>query len=304
MPPFDASALGGVVDPLSSPLLARVALMLGGLLGSALVVLRVAVRNRLTRAGLFVRWRTWFVIAPVFSLLVLAGPLPLAGLAAALGVQAAREYTSLAGLGGADRAVLLGAALAMPVACLVVPFGAPTLVLVLVLPLVATLPALLEQDAESGRPRVAGLAFGLLYVPVPLSLLVALDRTAGPGLVLSLALAVALSDVGAFTFGRLFGRRPLAPRLSPSKTWAGLAGNLVGAALGMTLLDPGASRWLLIPLVAVGAVWGDLLESLLKRSAGVKDTGAWLPGFGGLLDRLDSLLVVLPLVYALLELLP
>ena len=149
------------------------------------------------------------------------------------------------------------------------------------------------------------LAFGVWYLPVNLALLVILEKTAGPGLLLSLALAVALSDVGAFTIGRLLGRKQLAPALSPSKTWAGLVGNLVGAVLGLLLLHDllpaGLSLPLLALVVAVGAVWGDLLESLLKRSAGVKDSAAWLPGFGGLLDRLDSLLVVLPLVFALVE---
>jgi phosphatidate cytidylyltransferase len=118
--------------------------------------------------------------------------------------------------------------------------------------------------------------------------------------VLALALATALSDVGAFTAGKLFGRHTphLAQRLSPSKTVAGLGGNLAGAALGVLLLQP--QRPLLLLVVAIGAVWGDLLESLLKRSAGAKDAGSWLLGFGGLLDRLDSLLVVLPLATAVL----
>jgi phosphatidate cytidylyltransferase len=156
---------------------------------------------------------------------------------------------------------------------------------------------------------VTRLAFGLWYLPLGLALLVVLEQAprAGPGLLLSVALAVALSDVGAFAIGRLCGRRRLAPALSPSKTWAGLVGNLAGAALGVLLLSrlvpPNVSVPVLALVVAVGAVWGDLLESLLKRSAGVKDAGAWLPGFGGLLDRLDSLLLVLPLVYVLVEVL-
>src|SRR5207248_313938 len=115
--------------------------------------------------------------------------------------------------------------------------------------------------------------------------------------------ATALSDVGAFTTGKLFGRYTprLTKHLSPSKTVAGVLGNLLGAALGLALLAPGAL--ILAPIVALGAVWGDLIESLLKRAAGAKDAGSWLPGFGGLLDRLDSLLVVLPLTFAALEVL-
>ena len=295
-------------DPLASPLLAPLGLTLAGLLGSSLVALRVAVRGQLSTSSLFVRWRTWLVIAPLFSLIVLAGPLPLAVFAAALAVQGSREYAALAGLTSADRRLLTAAAVVSPAVCLFAPLGVSALVL---LPLLASVPALLSQDAERGLARLSRLTFGALYVPLPLSLLVVLDQLpgAGPGLVLGVALAVALSDVGAFAAGRLVGRKQLAPRLSPSKTWAGLLGNLAGAWLGLLLLGHvlpariGSSLPLLALVVAVGAVWGDLLESLLKRGAGVKDSAAWLPGFGGLLDRLDSLLVVLPLVYAVVAVL-
>ena len=104
--------------------------------------------------------------------------------------------------------------------------------------------------------------------------------------------------------GSRLGGRKLAPALSPNKTWAGAGGNLLGAAVGVALVAfalPVAGRlgWLIgLPLlIAGGAVWGDLLELAFKRAAGAKDAGTWLPGFGGLLDRLDSLIVVAPLVY-------
>jgi phosphatidate cytidylyltransferase len=181
-----------------------------------------------------------------------------------------------------------------------VPFAflaAPTFQFGVLVPLLASLPALLSEDIEDGLHRVPRLAFGLCYIPLLLSLLVSLE-VHGPGVVLAVALATALSDVGAFTFGRLFGHRQLAARLSPSKTVAGGVGNFFGALLGLWLmhgLAPGIPWLLLAALVAVGAVWGDLLESLLKRAAGTKDAGACLPGFGGVLDRIDSLLIVLPL---------
>jgi phosphatidate cytidylyltransferase len=124
---------------------------------------------------------------------------------------------------------------------------------------------------------------------------------------LLVGLAVAMSDVGAFTIGRLLGRRPLAPQLSPSKTIEGVAGNLVGAVAGVLLLSPVWPAYLNLRaalglglLIGGAAVWGDLVESALKRAHGAKDAGTWLPGFGGLLDRVDSLILALPLVaYAL-----
>jgi phosphatidate cytidylyltransferase len=116
--------------------------------------------------------------------------------------------------------------------------------------------------------------------------------------------ACAGSDVGAFIVGRRFGRHPLAPTLSPGKTREGLIGNVLGAAVGLApfvpLLRPNFDPQALVVivfLVAIGSVWGDLLESAIKREAGVKDAARWLPGFGGILDRIDSLLLVVPLVY-------
>jgi phosphatidate cytidylyltransferase len=291
-------------DPLASPYFQRLGITLAGLLGSSFLALLLALRSRLATSSLFVRWRTWLLIAPAFTLVVLSGPLPLALFAAALAVQGSREYASLAGLAPADRRLLIAASMLLPPGCL---FLAAHPALLLALPLAATLPALVSQDAEHGLGRLTRLAFGVWYLPVSLALLVVLDQKVGPGLLLSVALAVALSDVSAFTLGRLFGQRRLAPGLSPSKTWAGMVGNLAGAALGLLLLKDLLPAAVSLPLLAVvvggGAVWGDLLESLLKRSAGVKDTGAWLPGFGGLLDRLDSLLIVLPLVFVCVEVL-
>jgi phosphatidate cytidylyltransferase len=149
-------------------------------------------------------------------------------------------------------------------------------------------------------------AVGLVLVSVLLVHAVALvvERgELGAALFVALAVGCAGSDVGAFVVGRRFGRTPLAPRLSPNKTRAGLVGNLLGAAIALGLFAPALSRFgpaflvLLVPLVAAGSVWGDLLESAIKREAGVKDTAAWLPGFGGILDRIDSLLITVALGY-------
>jgi phosphatidate cytidylyltransferase len=163
--------------------------------------------------------------------------------------------------------------------------------------------------ADTGRAiRDLGMAaVGVVIVSVLLVHGVALGvehRDAGIALVLALAVACAFSDVGAFMVGRSFGRHPLEPRLSPNKTREGVIGNVLGAALALVLFIPaivpvfGWPFWIaLIPLVAGGSLWGDLLESAAKREAGAKDAGRWLPGFGGILDRIDSLLVTVALGY-------
>ena len=129
------------------------------------------------------------------------------------------------------------------------------------------------------------------------------------GLIFALLTTFA-TDSGAYFVGRLAGRHKMAPNLSPGKTWEGAAGGLAAAvsvALLLSLLPPqylnlGLAWWqpALIGLaVGIAAQGGDLLESALKRFAGVKDAGALFPGHGGMLDRLDSLLLTLPLVYYL-----
>jgi len=116
------------------------------------------------------------------------------------------------------------------------------------------------------------------------------------------------SDIGAYAAGKTFGKHKMAPQISPGKTWEGWAGGfaltlVVGWAVGFMLPDmPLAHRLVAAGVVAVFAPLGDLAESMLKRSVGVKDSGSIMPGHGGLLDRFDAFLLVLP-VLALLQLL-
>jgi phosphatidate cytidylyltransferase len=104
------------------------------------------------------------------------------------------------------------------------------------------------------------------------------------------------TDIGGYFAGRKYGRRKLAPSISPGKTWAGLYGGIAAATMfaGAWALAFGLDRWLLLlaPPFALAAQLGDLFESKMKRVAGVKDSGNWLPGHGGLLDRLDGLVPV------------
>lgn len=155
------------------------------------------------------------------------------------------------------------------------------------------------------RPQLAG---GVVYCGLPVLALVVLRREEA-GLVLALwAMSLVwATDIGGYVAGRAIGGPKLAPRISPSKTWAGLLGGVaLAAALGATLHAQAGLPLRLAaatPLLAILAQLGDLYESTLKRRAGVKDSGRILPGHGGVLDRLDGVVPVAP-VAALLALLP
>jgi len=122
--------------------------------------------------------------------------------------------------------------------------------------------------------------------------------------------AAAAGDTAAFLVGSRFGRRPIAPSVSPNKTWEGFVGGLLGAALLAGLVLPldgssGVLRGVIVgALVGVAGFLGDLVASMIKRDLGVKDLGRLLPGPGGVLDRVDGLLLALPVGHALLVVLP
>ncbi|GAB3853661.1 phosphatidate cytidylyltransferase [Hymenobacter terrigena] len=159
--------------------------------------------------------------------------------------------------------------------------------------------------------NAAAVVFGLMYISVPMTLLNVIAYSAGqynPRRIFALLFLIWASDIGAYAVGRAIGKHKLAPQISPGKTWEGWAGGfvltlVVGWAIGYMLPDmPLTHRLVAAGVVAVFAPLGDLAESMLKRSVGVKDSGSIMPGHGGLLDRFDAFLLVLP-VLALLQLL-
>jgi phosphatidate cytidylyltransferase len=290
-----------ISDPLASPYWWPLLAVLGSVLGGSLPALLLAGARR---DLLLRRWGVWAGIAPVFLLALLGGGLPLALVLALVTGQGLREYARLMGLPRAGEWALAGAGAITPLVALLWPALLPALPVAL--GLAATLPLLAGAGGAAGVRHLAFAALGWGYIAGLLThaLLLYQRGDGGPGLLLAAGVGTALSDVGAFIVGSRLGGRKLAPALSPNKTWAGLGGNLLGAVAGVALTSfalPADERglWLVgLPvLVAGGAVWGDLLESGFKRAAGAKDAGTWLPGFGGLLDRLDSLIVVVPLVY-------
>ena len=149
--------------------------------------------------------------------------------------------------------------------------------------------------------------FAMIYLPFLASFVLAMLSPAdGARRVLTFVILTICSDIGGYFAGITFGRHPMAPVISPKKTWEGFAGSaaacLAGGGLCVTLLLHGhAWQGLLVGAAAVlAATLGDLAESMIKRDLEIKDMGTLLPGHGGIMDRLDSLLIVAPVVWLLL----
>ncbi len=162
-----------------------------------------------------------------------------------------------------------------------------------------------DRDALA---RAAAAVFPALYLGLPIGAMVALRALRGRETLFLLLLTVIVSDTAQYYSGRAFGRRLLAPAISPKKTIEGAIGGFVFGALLVVIVGtwwlpemPIAFRALLgAALVALG-IAGDLFESMLKRSAGVKDSSALIPGHGGVLDRIDALLFAAPIYYIVLK---
>lgn len=173
---------------------------------------------------------------------------------------------------------------------------------------------LYKKDADP----IANWAFsflGQVFVALPFSLmnLIVFTRQTGPGstytplLLLAIFIFVWLNDTGAFLIGSWFGKRKLFERISPKKSWEGFYGGLLFALAGSVLfewLEPEISwyKWTgLAAVIVIFGTWGDLAESLLKRTLHVKDSGHLLPGHGGMLDRFDSVIMAAPAALIYIE---
>jgi len=213
-----------------------------------------------------------------------------AGIAAALGSQIPRGVIGIA----------------VVAACIAVG-GSFLAIDVVIMSAVITVGALAVASGSPG-PRVlhdsAASLLPIAYIGLPLGAIAAVRALGGREAVLLLMLTIVISDSAQYYTGRAFGRRPLAPTISPKKTLEGAFGGLIFGTLAMAVggryVFPEANLFLLVlvsaSIAALGIV-GDLFESLLKRSAGVKDSSHIIPGHGGVLDRIDSWLFAAPLYY-------
>jgi len=264
------------------------------------------------------------LIAVVFGIVFFGNQLVLAIAACVVALLAAYEYSALtiAAGAGVPEWWLLSAITLLFAQSQFLPLEGP-------LPLLSflglsLLTYLAFYDARHGRlkytlPVAAEGFFGLIYIGYPLMLVpMFFAKENGKTLLVFLMLVVWTGDIAALYIGKAVGRHKLAPALSPNKTWEGSAASLAGsvliaaglaglcnliAARGTTILHISEPLWqtlLLAAVVNVAAQIGDLVESAIKRGVGVKDSGAMLPGHGGILDRIDALLVAAPVLWYLL----
>jgi phosphatidate cytidylyltransferase len=195
-----------------------------------------------------------------------------------------------------------------------------------IVPFIFLTRAMRNKDLSTGYPAAAASSFAFVYIALPMAMLVQLrEQAAGAIYLLYLLLVVWAGDIFAYFVGKSIGRHLMAPRVSPKKTWEGAAASMAGSLLvgwllfghaeqvSSTLLRvglitrPGGMYGLEVPAMGpvilltgvlnIAAQLGDLVESLIKRGAGVKDSGAILPGHGGMFDRIDALLFAAPVLW-------
>ena len=265
------------------------------------------------------------VLAPLVILIIWAGGWWLVGLIAFAVVIGIHEMTALFKAGGFHPRFLVAALMGLgfvaaevfqaqvSVNLIGVVLGMGTLlalVIAVVLPdrtgALGAWAVTLASAVYVGMLLTYFLSLRTLVTPLQDSPLAALGLDSGAAWVYAVVAVTWASDTGAYFAGRAFGRRKMSPLLSPKKTWEGLAGGVLAAvAAGVLIvllvgLPIGLAGGIIIGVLgALGGTFGDLAESLLKRQAGIKDSGKLIPGHGGLLDRIDSLLFTGPLIYYL-----
>jgi len=282
-----------------------IALLIGGLALDQWLPTR-GLPDALQRAG-FERVPPGAVIFVVMALLNVLASRELGAILAANGVQ------------GSKRIMMASASAGLLVSCLVPRSADPIDAIAAVgtaaagVVVVALAFYSRHKSVEGVVAATGGAVLSFVYLGVMFGFLLAIRRDHPAWVLLWVLLVTKSCDIGAYFTGKAIGRHKLIPWLSPGKTWEGLAGGVIFSGLvswaGLwvlhrTLGTTLPSAWVgVLPGVLFGFVGqaGDLLESVLKRDAGMKDSGAWLPGFGGVLDVLDSPLLVAPVAFWLLR---
>ena len=290
-----------LADPLFLPTLRIVAVLFVFGFGLVLFFGRKDLKASLS-GELGKRFIGWMIIAPLFMLAAFVGGIVAVAILLFFFYRIVTEYVDVVGV---ERHYAIYLYTLIPITFVTAQF-VPALYFTLPAGaiLLLTLVPILTRQLEDLYTQMSFAGRGYFYLVWSVAHLILLKQLAGTGLVLVVGIGVALSDVMQYTVGKLIGRHIISPEVNPRKAWEGLLGDFLGAGLAVYLfrfaLPPEFSLPYLIVLtvlIGVGAAWGDLASSLVKRVAGVKDWGNIIPGHGGLLDRANSMVIVIPLVY-------
>jgi phosphatidate cytidylyltransferase len=289
--PGSAPASGPAVPPLKDH--GRAGRDLPAAVASAVVLLAVVAASLLF-------WKTAFMLVVAAAVVVAVWELRQGFLAKRIDLP--------------EQPLMLGGVVMVAVAYF---YGAPALVTATAVTALAVMLWLLRRGIEGYVMNATASVFTLVYVPFLgsfVALMLAEGGSTGGGLddagvkgIVAFILVTIASDIGGYVAGVLFGRHPMAPVISPKKSWEGFVGSLIfcvaaGVALVVYLLDGDWWVGVLLGLIAVVmATLGDLCESVIKRDLGIKDMSRVIPGHGGLMDRLDSLLATIAPIWLLLH---
>ena len=284
------------------------------LLATLLVWLIAATHRDKDYSELKLRTRSWWLMIGIFAGAMLLSPLASVVFFAFVSFLALKEYFSLIPTRRADRRVMFWAYLAIPVHYYWVGiawYGMFIIFIPVYMFLLMPLRMVIIGEMEGFLRAVGTLHWGLMTTVFSVShmaflLVLPLDKNpagGGAGLMLYLVFLTQFNDVAQYTWGKLFGRHKVIPKVSPKKTWEGLIGGILTTLALAVLIAPYLTP--LKPWEAAGAGFimavfgfiGDVTISALKRDLGVKDSGSLLPGHGGILDRIDSLTYTAPLFF-------
>jgi phosphatidate cytidylyltransferase len=288
-----------------SDLFFRTLWSVSGLFGTGAILILVLGRfdiKRIVEGELGARFIGWLILTPVYMLVLfsnifIGASILLIGLFLVI-----IEYSQAARL---DRSQQLFLYILAGITLLVVllkpdlfaALPAFVLFLLTLIPIVQNRPYQLQE-------KLGLVPWGYMYTVWTLAHgILMLSHPNGTGILLVIIVGCALADIGAYVVGRAIGRTVIAPEIHASKAWEGILGNLLGAGIAVTVFQyiiPFYDVPTLLGLtliIGIGSSWGDILSSMVKRNARIKDWGSLIPGHGGVLDRLNSLLVVMPLVY-------
>lgn len=308
------ATLSDILD-LPVPILATLVAIVAGLAGAtAFVWLRPGSSGDGKSAELRARIRSWWVMILLVAAALVLGRAATVILFAFVSYLALKEYFTIIPTRRADRVVLLVAYLAVPVQYWWVGtawYGMFVIFVPVYMFLILPAAMVLRGETEGFLKAAGTMHWGLMIAVFAIShaaYLLAVPPPASPpgtgaGLLLLLLILTEFNDVAQFVSGRSFGRRKITPKVSPNKTVEGFLGGLAATTILAAILAPVLTPIAMLPAAAIGAILagagfcGDIVMSAVKRDLGIKDTGTILPGHGGILDRIDSLVFTAPLFF-------